>query len=277
MKTIAAHLLLATTLFGCQRGPSVCPEPPAATPSPASTAVHERGRIVRQPVVRLTESGAWGSALQQAGIPEFTLYADGLVVFARGEGEDAVAMQAKLSTRETYALVDRIDLVLGTLPTTVGATNSRDGATASIGVTRHGRIYVVRMSWPDDNHAASTHAFRQARDLLQGWDRADAEAWAPDEVEIVLYRRDRLEGSLVPWPSILPTPPDGAREPRPRPLGGRSKTMIQQPVRYRVSGDLAGGLTAALPDPKGQDGLAWNGSVWLVRHEPVVPARTWFW
>lgn len=279
MKTLAAHLVLVTTLFGCQRGATVCPEPvaPAPTAVAGTTPTDAPARIVRQPVVRLTESGAWGGALQQAGIPEFTLYADGLVVFAQGEGETAVAMQAQLSPQETYALVDRVDQTLGTLPEMLGATNSLDGATASIGVTRHGRIYSVHMSWPDDDSAETTRAFREVRDLLQAWDRDGGEPWTPDELEIVLYRRDNLEGAVQPWPAELPPPPDGAREPRPRPLGGRSKTMIQQPIRYRVSGDLEASLNATLPDPKGQDGVAWNGSQWLVRHERVVPARTWFW
>lgn len=275
MKTLAASLLILTALGGCHQSATRCPEPTATSSAP--TATDSSAHILREPVLRLTQSGGWGQQLQEAGIPEFTLYADGLVLFARGEGASATAMQARLSVEDTAALLDRAHAALGSMPPQTHLVSHTDAAEATIGVTHGGRIYAVNMYGFGEQDADAPEAFTELRGLLQSWDHPDAEAWTPDELEVVLYRRDELEGSEHAWPSALPRPPAGAREPAPRPLGGRSKTMIQQPIRYRVSGDLEAALASTLPDPKGQDGVAWNGSTWLVRYERVVPARTWFW
>lgn len=277
MKTLAASLLVLTALSGCQRSATRCPKTPAASSAPLAAPTGDTAHILREPVLRLTESGGWGQGLQRAGIPEFTLYADGLVIFARGEGPSATAMQVRLSAEDTAALVDRAHAALGALPRQTELVTHTDASLATIGVTHGGRIYAVGMYGFAEAAADAPVAFTELRGLLQSWDHADAEAWTPDELEIALYRHDDLEGSEQAWPSELPRPPAGAREPSPRPMGGRSKTMIQQPIRYRVSGDLEAALESTLPDPKGQDGVVWNGSTWLVRHTRVVPARTWFW
>ncbi|MBV1860903.1 MAG: hypothetical protein KUG77_20980 [Nannocystaceae bacterium] len=277
MKPLATSLLVLLAFSGCQRSATRCTDAPTTSITPLAPVADSTAHVVREPVLRLTESGGWGEALQQAGIPEFTLYADGLVMFARGEGPSATAMQVRLSPEDTTALVARADGAMRALPRHTNLVHASDAPQAAVGVTHGGRIYMVGMYGFGDEHARAPEAFTKLRDFLQGWDHPDAAPWTPDELEIVLFRRDDQGGSEQAWPSELPLPPLGTREPPPRPLGGRSKTMLQQPIRYRVSGDLEAVLAANLPDPKGQDGVTWNGSTWLVRYERVVPARSWFW
>ncbi len=274
MKSVAASLLLLSTLAGCHRAAApapTCPEPLTAATQPEDARPH------RQPLVRLSEHGTWGQALQHTEVPEFTLYDDGLVVFARGVGEEAVAMQARLSKEDTYALLDRVDAALGDLDENIELTTSTDAARASIGVTHNGRIYAVGVYGFGSSDSEAPAKFSEMRDLLQAWDHPDAEPWTPDELEIVLYRKEGAKSSARAWPQTLPPPPSDAREPRARPLGGRSKTMIQQAIRYRVSGALEPALARSLPSAEDGETVAWNDTAWLVRYERVVPARTYYW
>ena len=265
VRTLAAFVVATASVAACSSSPTTqCSQ----APSP------DYARELREPVLRLSEHGAWGTPLQDAGIPEFTLYADGLVVFARGEGSDAQAMQARLSLEETYALVDHANAALGELPALTQLSTATDQPAAGIGVTHQGRIYNVGMYGFGSEGTEAPSAFTELRNRLAAWDHADAEPWTPDELDVVLYRVD--EARSTPWPTALPMPPADAREPRERTLGRNGKT-IRQPIRYRVPGSLEGALNDAIA--RNDEGLVvpWNGGHWRVRVERVVPARTWFW
>lgn len=127
MRRFVSTLALLSSLAGCHAATvPVCPEPPQAAVAQA------RGE--RQPLIRLQEYGSWGSTMQAAGVPEFTLYADGLVLFARGVGEDAEPMQARLSSEDTYALADRVSAALRDLPESNRLVEHTDAGQAAITV-----------------------------------------------------------------------------------------------------------------------------------------------
>ncbi len=239
-------------------------------PQPSSTPALE----LREPLVRLTQLGGWEGP-HDLEIPTFTLYADGLVIFARGEGDDARAMQVHLSKEETYALLDRANAALAELPERTRLLNATDQPMSTIGVTHQGRIYSVGMyGYGSDGAEDAPRAFTTLHETLEHWDHPDAVPWSPDELTISLFRVD--DGRATAWPEGLPQPPADAREPRERTLG-RSGTTIRQPLRYRVSGTLEDPLTDAIPDPSEGRTVAWNGALWRLRYHRVVPAEQWYW
>lgn len=282
---IPTLLLLAATLCaGCKPSNAAASAHPAAASTPAATATTPTPIAERVPLLRLSEHGGWSSGILE--IPAFTLYDDGLVVFARGEGEHARAMQARLSKDETYALLDRAHAALGEMPETTHLIHGRDIRSASIGVTYGGRIYSVTMhGFEEDEDQPAPEAFAALHETLASWDAPDAEPWTPDELVIAMFRVDAEPTNA--WPDVLPPPPQGAREPRERVVthGG---TTIPQPIRYRVPGSLQASLSGSVPPLRAdlaQDDvqalyarvIEWNGASWHVRYDRVVPERTWFW
>ena len=241
--------------------------------APGNVAPPE-GRTLRRPVLRLSEHGDWGSPTQHAGIPTFTLYEDGLVVYADGTGESAKAMQARLSEQEVYALVEMANDKIGELPPRVRVSQATDQAEATIGVVYHGRIYSVGVYGV--GQSGTPEVFSELQKLLQEYKHPQAEPWQPDELEVVVYRKDDLRRTAKTWPAELPQPPQDAREPRPL-RAGRSKTAYQQPIRYRVDGELEARLAEVLPPAGDMQAFRWRDTAWLVRTERVVPARTFFW
>lgn len=275
MRTLLSTLLLLATTTGCKT-------PQAPTP-PTDVAAAPEARPEREPVVRLSEHDGWGGG--STGVPEFTLYADGLVLFVRGEGPEATVMQAWLSKDETYALLDRANEALGELPETTWLTEGTDQPTSSIGVSHEGRIYRVSMYGFGVAETPAPAAFTALRDTLAEWDHADAEPWTPDELVISMFRTDEAPNET--WPEALPLPPSSARVPRERVLG-REGATVPQPIRYRVAGTLETALRGVVPplytdraapaaDALYAKAVEWNGASWLVRYDRVVPAETWFW
>lgn len=281
----ASVLICASLLAGCSaRGsaPMATPGPVAATTgSDCEASCQTEGVAVRQPVLRLTEHGDWGST-QGSGVPSFTLYADGLAVFALGSGADAKAMQTRVSAEEVDAMVEMANERIGELPERIRAANSTDQAQAAIGVVHGGRIYSVSVYGFNSDGVSEPSAdpipngFLELHRTLKAFAAADAEPWTPDELVVSLYRRDERNGDAQSWPAVLPLPPADAREPKPRVIGRSDKT-IQQAIRYRVSGELEKELERVLPDPKSLQTVEWRGTAWLVRTERVVPQRTYFW
>jgi hypothetical protein len=274
MRRFVSTLALLSSLAGCHAATvPVCPEPPQA----AVAQAHGE----RQPLVRLQEYGSWGSTMQAAGVPEFTLYADGLVLFARGVGEDAEPMQARLSSEDTYALADRVSAALRDLPESNRLVEHTDAGQAAITVFDQDRVRTVGMyGFSEETRAGAPGAFAELRDELAAWDHPDAEPWTPDELMISMIRVD--DAATDAWPELLPQPPQGAREPRERVIG-RSGTTIRQPIRYRVSGGLEQALAEVSPskepsedDPQSLGLVTWNGATWHLRYQRVVPAQTWF-
>lgn len=268
---LLASFVASAALGGC-RAPQGCTSTPeVSVPSPATDA-----RILRRPLLRMTESGSWGTRIQSAGIPTFTLYEDGLVVFADGTGDAARAMQVQLSREQAYALADHANDLIGDLSPQIEASTASDQPEVTIGVTHQGRIYSVRVYGFGEGKVPA--AFLELHQELQRYTHADAKPWQPDELEVVMHRaKEDLSDAARPWPSALPVPPQGAREPRPRVLG-RNGTEIRQPIRYRVPGELEADLEEALatagdePTP-----YVWGDDVWFVRTERVIPAREYFW
>jgi hypothetical protein len=266
----AALALAGSLVAGCS-APSSTTE--HTTTVPCDVAL-PRARVLRQPVLRLSEHGDWGAPIQGAGIPTFSLYEDGLVVYAEGEGDDARPMQAHLSPEEVYALVDLANAKIGELPEQVSVVTATDQPLASIGVTHGGRIYSVNVY--GFGEPGTPEAFTELHDMLRDFTRPDAEPWQPDELDVVLYRKSDLEKDAKPWPSALPLPPTDSREPRLRVIG-RKPTEIQQPIRYRIDGELEPELGRVLPPAEQQQAFQWRGTAWLVRTERVLPARTFYW
>ncbi|MEM6291776.1 MAG: hypothetical protein AAGA54_10940 [Myxococcota bacterium] len=265
MKTLSALCFALCTLVGCASTPAVSTKPAATTPP-------SQGRPLRQPVVQLSERGAWGETLQSTEVPEFTLFEDGLVVFVRGSGASAVAMQTRLSLSETIALTNAANDALADMDELLELVSATDQPEARIGVTHQGRIYSVTAYGFGSDEAKPPPAFQALRDRLAAWDHDEAEAWTPDELEVVLAPVDDADADAVGWPAALPLPPTGARLPPPRPYGRES--TVQPPMRYRVPGELAAELDDALAD----DGLdvRYAGGTWRVRYERVLPSAMWF-
>jgi hypothetical protein len=262
-------------LGGCRAGStSSGTTDPESTASASDAAGCERtGRVLRRPVVRMDEHGAWGTPIQSAGIPTFSLYEDGLLVYAHGQGENAKAMQVRLSPDEVYALVDLANAKIGALPPDIRVSQASDQPEAAIGVTHEGRIYHVRVYGFDPEQSSIPAAFVELHDKLQSYTHPQAQPWQPDELEVAVWRRDDLKSEAQAWPDALPLPPEDAREPRARALGRKS---IPQPIRYRVDGEFEAALDDVLPAPGELQAFAWRGSAWMVRTERVVPAMGWY-
>ncbi|MBL4684061.1 MAG: hypothetical protein JKY37_05690 [Nannocystaceae bacterium] len=237
------------------------------------------------PLVRLSEHGQWGGSLQQAGVPEFTLYADGLVIFARGQGDSAQPMQARLSTKEAEAVLERANATLSSFPERTNLVSGSDAAEAAIGVTYEGRIYSVSMYGFGSGGAKAPEAFTELHNELVAWDHPDAEPWTPDELTIVMFRVDGAPSNA--WPKELPPPPNGSSEPPERAVG-RDGASIRQPIRYRVPGNMEAVLGDIVPplnatgidvdsDERYAATFAWSGAAWHARYQRVVPERMWFW
>lgn len=249
-------------------------DPESAASASDATSCERTGRILRRPVLRMNEHGAWGTRIHNAGIPTFSLYEDGLLIYAHGQGENAKAMQVRLSPDEVYALVDLANAKIGDLPPDIRASQATDQPEAAIGVTHEGRIYQVRVYGFAPEDSSIPAAFVELHEKLQSYTHPKAQPWQPDELEVVLWRRNDLKIAAQPWPDTLPLPPEDAREPRARPTGREG--TIQQSIRYRVDGELEAALDEVLPDPSELKTFAWRGSAWLVRTERVVPSMGWY-
>lgn len=281
----ASLFLCAASLLGAcssARAPQTTTPAASADATDCGGACGAEALPLRQPVLRLTESGDWGSPVQESGVPTFTLYEDGLVIFADGMGADAKPMQARLSADEVDAMVELANESLGALPKRIRAAHGTDQAEAGIGVVYGGRIYSVSVYGFTADGSAEPDAdpippaFVELHRRLQTFTADNAEPWTPDELVVSLFRRDDLGDEAKPWPQALPQPPADAREPNPRVIGRSGKT-VQQAIRYRVSGKLEAKLAKQLPNATSLETVKWRGTAWLVRTERVVPQLTYFW
>lgn len=225
-----------------------------------------------QPLVVLIEFDPWRMVIGSDS-PTFALYDDGLVIYRRetDEGEiDYVSVQ--LDEEELAALIedldigddffaldDYYDIFLATdQPTSYLFAWNEEGETKAVGV--YGAIRVmpeVREQVPE--------AFLSVFDKVIAFDHEDADAWLPEQIELIVWP---YESSAEPlkWPAGWP--------------GLKAPTTVEREMVYSIYLDAShyDELLALFDDLRAgeADGVLIDGRKWSISYRFPFPAEeTW--
>ena len=275
---LAFSLTLLTV--ACARRPAAAPATaPEVGTICAADCTPAQGRIERRPVLSLTDHGGFGSPYDHTDVPAFVLYADGRVLFVDGKGAEARVLQADLTEAEVGSMLARAASVLDDLPEHIADHVATDQPTAIFVVTHENRTrHTTLEGWDRGSMSAIAAKAPELATLyaeLLAFDHDDAVPWQPDELMVSMFNADDREAMAQPWPTAVPKPPPGARQPSDahHPNGRRSYPL---PITYRIDGRLEADATKALAALGDLPLVDHDGHKWIVRTRRIVPGSgTW--
>lgn len=174
-----------------------------AVQAPAAVSSDE---LAAHPVVVFTETNPWLMVIG-SDVPSFALYADGTVIYRKGESY-FTAVLPKNEVARIVASARLADEVVD-----IAISDSTDQPTTTVLLSENGKVSGVRIYGRvvgGESQGKLTQRMIETVQTLRKFDAVDARPWLPKNIEVMIWPYEYAPEASIGWPRDWPGLKDSA-------------------------------------------------------------------